>query len=93
VYISEPELERAETATKAIERSALAENPDLDTDNIWKGALLMMPHGNGEWERAQHAIGNHQASGLWSAYDFSCKQELQALYRESPTGVYQYQKP
>jgi hypothetical protein len=38
VWINEVELERARQATKAIEKVALAENPDLDTDALWRKA-------------------------------------------------------
>jgi hypothetical protein len=39
VYINDVELERAKVAVKAIERSALLEEPDLIPDALWKVAL------------------------------------------------------
>jgi hypothetical protein len=38
VWINEVELERARQAAKAVEKVALSENPDLDTDTLWRKA-------------------------------------------------------
>jgi hypothetical protein len=39
VWINDVELERARLVTKAIEKVALAETSDLDTDAMWRKAL------------------------------------------------------
>jgi hypothetical protein len=38
-YISDAELERARTATKAIEKQSLEKQSDLDTDEVWHSAV------------------------------------------------------
>jgi hypothetical protein len=44
VYINDPEMDRAKTAVEAIKTKALAEQPDIDTDAIWRKAVA---HNNG----------------------------------------------
>jgi hypothetical protein len=39
IWINDVEKERARTAVKALERAALAEQADLDTDYVWQKAL------------------------------------------------------
>ena len=93
VYISAPEYDRAQVATKAVETKVLAEKPDLNVNDVWRVALKVMPHANGVWERALNTIGIDSSGKPWYVNDFTCKKELQELYAMSPIGVYEYSRP
>jgi hypothetical protein len=75
VYISVPEYERSHAAAKAVEKSILAQQPNLNTSAIWQQAVQRI------------------RSGGFNATDITCANERVALYRMSPSSVYQYQKP
>ena len=44
-YVNDEELERAEVAIKAIVSKAIETTPNVDTDAIWKRALILAPQG------------------------------------------------
>jgi hypothetical protein len=52
VWINDVELERARLVTKAIEKVALAETPDLDTDAMWRKALKVAKDFNANQDHA-----------------------------------------
>jgi len=67
VYISGPEYERSHDAVKAIEKSVLAEQPDLNSSDIWQQAVRQMKNEN--W----YANSNSCSSVRIALYNMSPK--------------------
>jgi hypothetical protein len=56
VYISGPEYDRSHDAVKAVERATLAEQPDLNTTDIWQQAVQAMKREN--WYADSYSCSN-----------------------------------
>jgi hypothetical protein len=77
VYINDVEMERLRVVTKAIERRALVDDADLNTDALWRSA---------------HETAMTKNSG-WYGTEATCRQAKNELMNMSPVSVYTYQKP